>query len=59
VSDARGLSLRSSVIAFVLLSGVVAAAAMGLLVLVDPRTQDHWAGRLAEFTAGIRTLFGR
>ncbi|MBA3376709.1 MAG: hypothetical protein H0U00_13020 [Actinobacteria bacterium] len=56
---ARRLSLRTSVVMFVAMSGVVVAAAMGLLILIDPRTQSFWGGRLAELTAGVRTLFGR
>lgn len=60
MTDARPrLSLRASVITFVLMSGIVVAAVMGLLILIDPRTQDYWAGRFAEATAGIRVLFGR
>ncbi len=55
----RRLSLRASVITFVLMSGIVVAATMGLLVLIDPRTQDYWGGRLAELAAGMRALFGR
>ena len=59
VASARRLSLRASVITFVLMSALVVALAMGLLILLDPRTQDYWGGRLAGLTAGVRALFGR
>jgi hypothetical protein len=37
---------------------VATAAAIGLFVLMDPRAQAFWAGRLGELLAGVRGLFG-
>lgn len=56
---ARRLPFRTSVIGFVLMSAVVVALAMGLLVLIDPRTQEYWSGRLGDFFASVRALVGR
>lgn len=44
---------------FVLMSALVAAAAMGMLVLIDPRTQAYWGSRLGELAAALRALIGR
>ena len=56
---ARRLTFRTSVISFVLMSALVVALAMGLLVLIDPRTQEYWSGRLGELFASVRALVGR
>lgn len=56
---ARRLPFRSSVIGFVLMTALVVALAMGLLVLVDPRTQEYWSGRFGELLASVRALVGR
>lgn len=53
------LSLRGSLVLFVLMSAAVSAAAMGLLVLLDPRTQAYWGGRLGDLLAFLRGLVGR
>lgn len=53
------LSLRGSLVLFVLMSAAVSAAAMGLLVLLDPRTQAYWGGRLGDLLAFLRALIGR
>ncbi len=58
-APARRLSLRGSVITFVLMSALVVALAMGLLILVDPRTQSYWGGRLGDLLAWLRALAGR
>lgn len=55
----RGFGLRSSAITFVLMSVGVMALAMALLVLIDPRTQAFWSGRLADLIAWLRSLVGR
>jgi hypothetical protein len=41
------------------MSALVVALSMGLLILVDPRTQEYWSGRLGELAASIRALVGR
>lgn len=53
------LSLRGSLVLFVLMSAAVSAGAMGLLVLLDPRTQAYWGGRLGDLLAFLRALIGR
>jgi len=55
----RPAGVRGSVVAFVLMSLGVVAATMSLLVLIDPRTQAYWSGRVAELLAMIRALVGR
>ena len=42
-----------------LVSVGVAVAAMALLVLIDPRTQDYWSGRFTDLVAWLRALVGR
>ena len=41
------------------MSALVVALSMGLLILIDPRTQDYWGGRLGELLAWTRALVGR
>lgn len=55
----RRLGVRSSVVGFVAMSGLVVVASLGLLVLIDPRTQAYWTSRLAELAAAVRALVGR
>lgn len=55
----RSVGLRTSVITFVLMSVGVVAVAMALLVLLDPRTQEYWSGRLGDLTAWVRAVLGR
>lgn len=55
----RRLSPRASVISFVATSVLATAAATGLFVLLDPRAQAFWGGRLGELFAAIRGLVGR
>ena len=53
------VGFRGSAIAFGLLTGVVALAAMGLFVLMDPRAQAFWAARAAEAVSFVRSFFSR
>lgn len=55
----RRLTPRASVISFVATSVLATAAATGLFVLLDPRAQTFWGGRLGELFAAIRGLIGR
>ena len=54
----RRVSARSSVLSFVVTAAVATAAAIGLLVLLDPRAQAFWAARMQEFIAAVRGLVG-
>ena len=54
----RGLSGRSSVVSFVLMTGLVTAAATGLFVLLDPRAQQFWLQRWEALAGFVRSLFG-
>lgn len=53
---APGPTFRFSVLAFLTMTAIVAAAATGLLVLVDPRSQLWWADRMAEIGAFLGEL---
>ena len=55
----RRLTPRASVISFVATSALATAAAMGLFVLLDPRAQAFWSGRLSDLVAAVRSLFVR
>jgi hypothetical protein len=57
VSEQR-LSGRGSVVSFVLMTGLVTAAATGLFVLLDPRAQLFWVQRWELFAGFVRSLFG-
>ena len=57
--EERRLSPRASLVTFVATSAIATAAAIGLFVLLDPRAQAFWAGRLGELFAALRGLFGR
>ncbi|HUQ41471.1 MAG TPA: hypothetical protein VM052_03110 [Candidatus Limnocylindrales bacterium] len=54
----RRLSPRASLMSFAATTVLSTAAAVGLFVLLDPRAQAFWAGRLGEAFAAIRALFG-
>ena len=57
MSDQR-LSGRGSVMSFVLMTGLVTAAATGLFVLLDPRAQLFWVQRWDALAGFVRSLFG-
>lgn len=52
------LSGRASVAYFVLMTGVVTAAATGLFVLMDSRAQQFWVQRWEALVGFVRSLFG-
>jgi hypothetical protein len=56
MSDRRGISFRDSAITFGFMIGVVAVLSVGLLVLLDPRSQTFWGGRLSELGTAVRAL---
>lgn len=52
--------LRASLLGFVIMTGLVAVAATGVFILLDPRAQAFWAttlgslsGQLAEAARGL------
>ncbi len=57
MSDQR-LSGRGSAISFVLMTGLVTAAATGLFVLLDPRAQQFWVQRWETLAGFVRSLVG-
>lgn len=57
--DEKHLTPRASVISFAVTSAIATGAAIGLFVLLDPRAQAFWGGRLGELLAAIRGLIGR
>ena len=57
MSDQK-LSGRSSVAYFVLMTGVVTAAATGLFVLMDSRAQQFWVQRWEALVGFVRSVFG-
>ena len=57
--DDRRLSPRASIVSFVVTSALATAASTGLFVLLDPRAQAFWAGRLGDLGSLVRSLFVR
>ncbi len=55
----RRLTPRASVISFVLTSALATAASIGLFVLLDPRAQAFWSGRISDLVNMIRSFFIR
>jgi len=55
----RRLTPRASVISFVLTSALATAASIGLFVLLDPRAQAFWSGRISDLVNMIRSFFVR
>ncbi len=53
------LSPRASVISFAVTSAIATAAAIGLFVLLDPRAQAFWSGRISDLVNLVRSLFIR
>ena len=55
----RRLGPRASLISFVATSALATAAATGLFVLLDPRAQAFWGGRVSDFVGLVRSFFVR
>lgn len=51
----RRLTLRASVVTFVLMTGAIIVAAAALFILLDPRTQAFWTARWDELSALVRS----
>jgi len=56
MADRRGFSFRDSSITFAFMTVVVAALAVGLLVLLDPRAQAFWGAKFNDLGTGVRAL---
>ena len=56
MADRRGISFRDSVITFGFMTAVVAALAVGLLVLLDPRSQIFWGAKFSDLGGAARAV---
>jgi hypothetical protein len=56
VADRQGLSFRDSTITFVFLTAIVAVLAVGILILLDPRSQGFWGARFSDLGTAVRSL---
>ena len=56
VADRRGISFRDSAITFAFATGIVALLAVGLLVLLDPRSQAFWGAKLSDLGSAARAF---
>jgi hypothetical protein len=56
MADRRGLSFRDSALTFAVMTAVVAVLTVGLLVLLDPRSQTFWGAKLGDLGTAIRAL---
>ncbi len=56
MTSARTPSFRWNVLAFVAITALVLAAATGLLVLLDPRSQAWWGDLFSGFGAFVRSF---
>ena len=55
-ADRRGFSFRDSAVTFGAMTAVVAALAVGALVLLDPRSQAFWGAKFSDLGVAARTL---
>jgi hypothetical protein len=56
MADRRGISFRDSAITWAFMTGVVAVLAVGLLILLDPRSQAFWGAKFSDFGTLVRAL---
>jgi hypothetical protein len=56
MADRRGISFRDSAITFAFMTAVVAVLAVGLLVLLDPRSQAFWGAKFSDLGTATRGL---
>jgi preprotein translocase subunit SecG len=56
MADRRGFSFRDSAITFAFMVAVVAALAVGVLVLLDPRSQAFWGAKFSDLGTAARAL---
>jgi len=55
----RGVSFRDSAITFAFMTAVVAVLAVGLLVLLDPRSLAFWGAKFSDLGTAARALAGQ
>ena len=56
MADRRGISFRDSAITFAFMTALVAVLAVGLLVLLDPRSQTFWGAKFSDLGTAARAL---
>ena len=56
MADRQGLSFRDSAITFLFMTAIVAALAVGVLILLDPRSQAFWGARFSDLGTAMRSL---
>lgn len=56
MADRRGISFRDSAITFGFMTAVVAVLTVGLLVLLDPRSQAFWGTKFSDLGTMVRVL---
>jgi hypothetical protein len=56
MADRRSFSFRDSAITFAFMTAVVAAIAVALLVLLDPRAQAFWGAKFSDLGTAARAL---
>jgi hypothetical protein len=56
MADRRTLSFRDSAITFAFTTAIVAVLAVGLLILLDPRSQSFWGAKASDLATGARAF---
>ena len=56
MADRRTLSFRDSAITLAFTTAIVAVLAVGLLTLLDPRSQSFWGAKASDLGTAARTL---
>jgi hypothetical protein len=56
MADRRGISFRDSALTFAFMTAIVAALAVGLLVLLDPRSQAFWGLKFSGLGTAVRAV---
>jgi hypothetical protein len=56
MADRRGISFRDSAITFGFTTVLVAVLAVGLLIMLDPRSEGFWGAKFSDLGAGVRAL---
>jgi hypothetical protein len=55
-SDRRGVSFRDSAITFAAVTSVVVVLAVGVLILLDPRSQAFWGAKFSDLGTAARAV---